>query len=909
MVLRSTAIAIMVSIVAPGKTNPINAENICRHIEILSSDAFEGREVATLGEKKTIEYLSEQFKEIGLQPLQDGTYLQKVNYARYTVIPPSIIKIEDGKNISELYHKKDFLVASTFREETIRIKKGDLVFAGFGIHAPEIGWDDYKDVDVKGKVVVVLSDVPGEYTADTTLWKGDPAANIYSKPFYKKNEAAKRGAIGLITLFKQSQQGLYTWESISNYIGVETLDIVRDQNTRQLKFTAVITEDALNKLSQNTQPSEIDFKKVALNENFKPFLLNSRIDFSFSNTWEDITTHNVIGILPGSDLADEAMVYSAHWDHVGIIPGAKGDSIRNGAVDNASGTAALIEIARAFKEAKNNRRSIVFLATGAEEVGLIGSIYYNQNPVFPIGKTVANFNMDAHYPYGKVSHITAVVYGRSELDPYLEESARKQNRILIPNTAQNIAANIFFRSDHFPFAEVGIPSEFAVGFGEAVGHDNQILQQKLAAYAYKYHQPGDEYSSDFNCDGIADDAEFIYTAGKLIDRDGAFPQWYTNQPFHKFRQNARFETAFFADKSASHIPQIATQGRSMDARPADIDMDGDVDLIVAGEYSYNIVLINNGQGIFSDETIGRIPLKKHDSEDIAIADFNGDGYPDLFIVSEDDLINEYYWNDGRGYFSEQSFRIPVEGKSNAVHTLDVNSDGHPDIIIGNDGENYCLLNDGKGGWINSPDRIPQNQKTTQDIEIGDINGDGFPDIICANEDDSEIWINNGNGYFTDETSSRIKITIGAWETREVDLGDIDRDGDLDLLMANVNFLQNKDAQNRLFLNDGNGIFIDVTTQSLPKEKMHSIDGDFIDFDGDGDLDIVTANGFGNGFEFYENDGFGKFQNSTAKVLSPSIRGDGIDVESADFNNDGIPDLYLCHFRGSDMLLTGKKLEK
>lgn len=886
--------------------NPVNADSICKHIERLAADEFMGRKSGTPGEEKAIHYIKTQYEAMGLKPAAGDSYFQQVHLANYTVEPPASIQVKKGQKTFQIEHQKDFLLASTYTQKEVSINGVELVFAGFGIYAPEIGWDDYKDVDVRGKIVVVLSDVPGEYTTDSTLWKGDPAANLYAKSFYKKNEAAARGAIGLLSIYKQSKQGLYTWESIANYVGKNDLTIKRASAEKQLRFSGVLTQAITKQLFQWSGRANYDFKEEALKPDFKPVHLGLKLDFQFSNSWEDLLTHNVVGVLPGTDLADEVIIYSAHWDHVGILPGAEGDSIRNGAVDNASGTAAILEIARAYKKRPNPpRRSILFLATGAEEMGLLGSVWYNAHPLFPIGKTVANFNMDAHFPYGKTTHIAGVVYGRSELDKYLDEAARLQGRTIVPNTLQNIAADIFFRSDHFPFTEVGVPAEFAVGMGEAMGHDNTVYQQKMAAYQHKYHQPSDEYDPTFNCEGIAQDAELIFRAGSLIDREGTFPQWDEKQPFARFRYEARHKSGYFHDVSPKNIPLMATQGRSMDAKPADIDQDGDLDLIVTGEWSYNLVLINDGRGKFADETMARLPLKRHDSEDIAIADFDGDSDLDLIFVSEDDEVNEYYLNDGRGYFEDHAHKLPVTGKSNAVVSFDINEDGYPDLVIGNNGVNYCLIKDAtNNGWIESPDRIPASSKTTQDIEMGDFDGDGDLDLICGNEDDNEVWINDGKGFFKDETAARLPMEPSAWETREVDLGDVDGDGDLDLFLANVNFRQNKDAQNRLFFNDGKGFFRDKTATHLPAEKMHSVDGDFVDIDADGDLDIITGNSFGNSFACYLNDGKGNFVNATDKVLPPSVKGDGIDIEAADFNGDGIIDLYFCNFMGSDLLLLG-----
>lgn len=358
---------------------------------------------------------------------------------------------------------------------------------------------------------------------------------------------------------------------------------------------------------------------------------------------------------------------------------------------------------------------------------------------------------------------------------------------------------------------------------------------------------------------------------------------------------------------------MSLQGRSMDAKPADVDGDGDLDLVIANEHAFNILLINDGTGKFTDESQQRLPLRKGDSEDIAIADFDGDNDLDIIFVAEDDQLNEYLENNGKGYFTDISYRLPVSGTSNAVITADINLDGHPDLLIGNapdrqgqGGQNYCLINDGHGRWKDeSVERISASRKASQDLELADIDGDGDLDLIVANEDDSQLFINDGKGFFQDETADRLPIAKGKWETREADFGDMDGDGDMDLFLANVNFRQTKDNQNRLLLNDGKGHFTDVTTAYLPLENMHTVDGDFIDLDGDGDLDILTGNGFGHSYMAYINLGGKKFENHADWVYPPSVKGDGIDLEQADFNGDGILDLYLCNFLGHDFFLLGK----
>ena len=367
---------------------------ICEHIEVLSSDEFQGRKPGTIGEKLTLEYLTEAFEEIGLEKPDGHSFLQKVVINKCNIrAPRSIELLSDGKSVS-LERERDYLMQSSKPHHDAFIEEVDFVFAGFGIHAPELDWDDYKNVDVKGKVVIVLADVPGEYTTDTLLWKGDPAANIYSKGFYKRNEAAKRGAVGLLTIFKQSKQGFYSWESLANYIGKDDQSINYPEDHPLLEFSGLLSIEAMSRILSLSNLEYQDCIDQALAKTFEPIDLHCSASFVLNNDCEQLETYNVVAMLPGSDLKDECMIYSAHWDHVGMNPAAGTDSIFNGAVDNASGTAALIEIARQFKTQGGNRRSILFLATTAEEMGLLGSIWYNTNPIFPISKTAANFNMD-----------------------------------------------------------------------------------------------------------------------------------------------------------------------------------------------------------------------------------------------------------------------------------------------------------------------------------------------------------------------------------------------------------------------------------------------------------------------------------------------------------------------------------
>jgi len=370
-----------------------------------------------------------------------------------------------------------------------------------------------------------------------------------------------------------------------------------------------------------------------------------------------------------------------------------------------------------------------------------------------------------------------------------------------------------------------------------------------------------------------------------------------------FSQNAPDTSqVVYIDVSTTNLPLSSLGGNSMDAHTADLDGDTDIDIVVACEYCPNIILINDGDGVFSNESSTRLPQIVHDSEDIGIADFDGDGDKDIIFVSEDDQTNEFYLNDGNGYFNDFTSRIPVTGTSNAVLAIDVNNDSIPDIVIGNAGQNIVLINDGNAFFTDETSlRFPTNLNITQDLEWGDIDGDGDNDLLEGNENGNRILINDGSGFFSDETTARLPTPASGEETREVDLGDVDDDGDLDIFYANVTFTQGFPSQNRLLLNNGDGFFTDVTLTNIPVSQQNTVDGDFRDVDLDGDLDILTAQAFDGTYQVLLNDSSGVFTIQTNKIYFPLPQGSGVDVEEADFNGDGLIDIYLCGFQHTDYL--------
>jgi hypothetical protein len=363
------------------------------------------------------------------------------------------------------------------------------------------------------------------------------------------------------------------------------------------------------------------------------------------------------------------------------------------------------------------------------------------------------------------------------------------------------------------------------------------------------------------------------------------------------------KSSLFKNLSSSHLPAWALCGRSMSAVSVDIDNDRDLDLIVANEHEPNILLLNDGKGRFTDATADRFPHTYHDSEEIAVADFDQDGDLDIVFVSEDDATHEFYLNTGKGFFKDESHRIPLKSKANAVLALDLDKDGDQDLLIGNAGAEVALINDGKGFFKDeSGSRLPQNNDTTQDLEAGDIDGDGDLDIVLGNEDDNKLWLNDGKGVFREAGVEQLPINAGTEETRQATLGDVDGDKDLDLVFANVDFRKGKNRQNRLLINNGKGFFTDETAARLPKQELHSLDADLADIDQDGDLDLMVANAFGAGFQFFINDGKGNFSEQTSTIFPEKMFLDAIESEVADFNGDGRLDIYICNFRGSDKLL-------
>ncbi len=512
----------------------INTEDLTRHVKILASDEFEGRRPFTKGESKTIKYLEKEFKNIGLEPANNGSYFQKVPLVEVTTTPTTDMIISSGKKELKLKYKSEFVAVSRRLTDKIDVANSELVFAGYGVVAPEYNWNDYKDIDVKGKTVVVLSNDPGLHSNDSSFFKGN-IMTYYGRWTYKYEEAARRGATGLIIIHDDLGAG-YPWNVVLNGALIPDLYLVpNDKYQSRCKIEAWITQTAAKKLFEFTG-LDFNITKTAKTTDFKSVPMNAKLSLSLKSSQKYKETNNVLGYIKGSKRPEEVIVYSGHWDHLGIGQAIDGDSIYNGAVDNGTTLAWMLEIAEAYtKLDKKPERSILFFAPTAEETGLLGSAYYVANPIFAIDKTVANINNDLMLPYGKMKDVMVTGYGQSELEDYLAKAAKKQGRYILPDP--NPHTGMFFRSDHFSFVKAGVPSLFARGNCEHFGKGKDWMQEKENEWIKKcYHKPADEYNESWDLTGVADDAKLLFMVGYKLSNEISFPKWKAGSEFKHLRK-------------------------------------------------------------------------------------------------------------------------------------------------------------------------------------------------------------------------------------------------------------------------------------------------------------------------------------------------------------------------------------
>ncbi len=517
----------------------IDTVKISEDIEKLASDEFLGRMPFTEGETKTLEFLESEYRKIGLSPGNGDSYYQEVPLVEIDPNPDETLRISGGKENVELQLGTEFVALSERVAESSAIESSELVFAGFGIVAPEYGWDDYAGLDVKGKTVIVLVNDPGFGSSDSTFFKGQ-TMTYYGRWTYKYEEAARQGAAGILIIHDTAPAG-YPWLVVQNGWTGAQLYLEKDPSDYLPAIEGWITRESAIKIFEASAVDMKNFVERSRTPGFKPIPLELNATLSVQSKIKRNVSRNILGKIEGKTNPDELVIYTAHWDHLGVGPTIEGDSIYNGARDNATGTAAILEIARAFmRENPNPDRSVVFLAVTAEEQGLLGSKYYAENPVYPLSKTMANINIDGMSTVGFVNDLTVFGYGQSELEDLASDIAEKQGRFLIPDPEPE--KGYYFRSDHFQFAKVGVPALFAEGKSIASKGGKERAKAVEDRYIQNdYHQPSDEYvstSSDWRFGAIYQDAELFYLLGKQIANSDMKPQWKAGSEFKSIREES-----------------------------------------------------------------------------------------------------------------------------------------------------------------------------------------------------------------------------------------------------------------------------------------------------------------------------------------------------------------------------------
>jgi Zn-dependent M28 family amino/carboxypeptidase len=525
-----------------GQLPQIDIDAVLRHIKALSADQFEGRAPGGKGEELTINYLVDVFKKAGLKPGNtDGSYTQKVPLVGITGAEAKPLTIAKGDEQQTLQWK-DEVVAWTRRVAPgAAIENSELVFAGYGVDAPEFNWNDFKDVDVTGKTIVVfVNDPQVPDPADSS--KLDPktfngaAMTYYGRWTYKYEEGAKRGAAGVLIVHETGPAG-YPFAVVQGNLG-ERFDLVTpDKNMGRAAIEGWVSLEAAKKIFAMAGQDFDELKKQAITRDFKPVPLGLTASMALKNTLRTVDSRNVLAKLEGSDpqLKSEFVVYSSHWDHLGIGDPVNGDKIYNGALDNASGVASLLEIAKAFTQVQPPpKRSILFLMVTAEEQGLLGSQFYSVTPVYPLAKTLANINMDTVNPWGRTKDITVIGLGASDLDDYLRDAAAEQGRTLRPDPEPE--KGFYYRSDHFNFAKQGVPALYAESGIDFVGKPPEYGKQKRDEYTNKdYHAPSDEVKPDWDLNGAREDAQLLLAVGYRVAQADKYPEWKPGNEFKATR--------------------------------------------------------------------------------------------------------------------------------------------------------------------------------------------------------------------------------------------------------------------------------------------------------------------------------------------------------------------------------------
>jgi Zn-dependent M28 family amino/carboxypeptidase len=526
----------------PEVTVPATSDATMKEItKTLSSDAFEGRAPGSAGEEKTTAYLVKKFKAAGLEPGgKNGSWFQDVPLLEITAknVTPLSITGKDGKSAAFKYGD-DFVAGSYQEQARIDVKDSDVVFVGYGIDAPEKGWNDYAGVDVKGKTVLILINDP-DFGAESLEGDfGGKAMTYYGRWTYKFEEAARQGAAAAL-IIHDTAPAAYGWSVVnSSWTGTQFLAQSANKGADQTKTNGWIQNAVAKSMFDSAGQDMAKLSTAAKEKGFKAVELGLKASLAFDNTLARKNSKNVIGLLKGAKRPDEFVLYTAHWDHLGrCTPAPDGDDICNGAVDNATGTAGLVTLAEMFKASGAPDRSVVFLAVTAEESGLLGSKYYAENPVFPLSQTVGGVNMDAFSMAGPAKNLTVIGKGKSQLDDFLNAAAKIEGRT--PDAEPTPEKGFYYRSDHFSLAKLGVPMVYFEGGDDLITGGKEAA--KAAADDYeknRYHSPKDEYEGNWDWTGVMADLRLYYRVGRMLAMSDAWPNWNTGDEFRGIRDKSR----------------------------------------------------------------------------------------------------------------------------------------------------------------------------------------------------------------------------------------------------------------------------------------------------------------------------------------------------------------------------------
>ena len=518
-------------------SDTIAAPDLLKHIKVLASDEFEGRAPGSKGEELSVKYISEQFKALGLKPGNpNGSYTQEVPLAGITSAPTASFTV--GGKTTTLKFPDEYVASSARLQAEVKADNTDVVFVGYGIVAPEYGWDDYKDVDVRGKTILMLINDPAipdpadPAKLDPKMFKGR-AMTYYGRWTYKYEIAAKKGAVAAV-IIHETEPAAYPYSVIMTSWAKENFEIdAPNKNMDAVPVRSWITLEVAEKLLADSGQDFDALKKAAITKEFRPVSMSAKATFDLKQTVRSFKSHNVVGKIDGSDakLKNEWITYTAHWDHLGRHEELKGDQIFNGALDNASGVATILEIAQAhMKLPAPTKRSILFMATTAEEAGLLGAKYYANNPLYPLEKTLADINIDGVSAWGKTGDIEDTSDGNSTLDDMLSDAASRHGRVLKPNSQPEKGS--FYRADHFEFSKLGVPSLYPGSGKDVIGKPPGFGMDKRNEYIAKhYHQPSDEVNPAWDLSGAADDAVLLFEVGYQVANGNTYPEWKPGTEF------------------------------------------------------------------------------------------------------------------------------------------------------------------------------------------------------------------------------------------------------------------------------------------------------------------------------------------------------------------------------------------